>query len=229
MQTLDFSSTLALLPILDWLALGVLTLTVVLGAWRGLLYGVISVCGWVGAFLLAGQFGQAVGTLLPLDLPDARVRAAVGAALVFVVVLFASGAAAHLVRRLAAAAGMRPVDRILGAAFGALQAVLLGLVLVVMLGPSPVSLLPAWKEAHSVRLLQQLWVQIAPLFPALPQPTPPQAAPEKAAPAGAPSGAAAPAAPAAPVAPVMPGMPAVPAASETVSAPLVPVEVPESR
>lgn len=211
MQTLDFSSTLALLPLLDWLALGVLALALAMGAWRGLLYGVISVCGWVGAFLFAGQFGQAVGTLLPLD-ADARVRAAVGAALVFVVVLFASVAAAHLVRRLAAAAGMRPVDRILGAVFGALQAVLLGLVLVVMLGPSPVSLLPAWKEAHSVRLLQQLWVQIAPLFPALPQPTPPQAAPEKAAPAGAPAGAASPAAP---------------AASEIVPAPLLqPVEVP---
>ncbi|MBO7411075.1 MAG: CvpA family protein, partial [Ottowia sp.] len=76
MQTLDFSSTLALLPILDWLALGVLALALAMGAWRGLLYGVISVCGWVGAFLLAGQLGQAVGTQLPLD-ADARVRAAV--------------------------------------------------------------------------------------------------------------------------------------------------------
>ena len=219
MQTLDFSSTLALLPLRDWLALGVLALAMAMGAWRGLLYGVISVCGWVGAFLLAGQFGQAVGSMLPLD-ADARVRAAVGAALIFVVVLFASGAAAHLVRRLAAAAGMRPVDRILGTAFGALQAVLLGLVLVVMLGPSPVSLLPVWKEAHSVRLLQQLWVQIAPMFPSLPQPTPPQSAPEKAAPAGAPASAAMPAASATPT--------PTPAASETVPPALHPVEVRDS-
>lgn len=214
MQTLDLAATLELLPIIDWLALGVLALALAMGAWRGLLYGVISVCGWVGAFLLAGHFGQAVGTMLPLD-ADARVRAAAGAAIVFVVVLFASGAAAHLVRRLAAAAGMRPVDRILGAAFGALQAVLLGLCLVVMLGPTPVSLLPGWKEAHSVRLLQQLWVQLAPLFPSLPQPTPPQVAPEKAAPAGAPASAAPPAS--APAAPEV-----VPAPQP---APLLPVEV----
>ena len=229
MQTTDLSGTLALLPIVDWLALGVLALALAMGAWRGLLYGVISVCGWIAAFLAAGHLGGVVGAMLPLD-ADERLRTAAGAAIVFAIVLFASGATAHLVRRLAAAVGMRPVDRILGAAFGALQALLLGLIVVIMLGSTPVAALPAWKEAHSVRLLQQVWEQLAPMLPALPQP---DAAPQgdgegallpttKAAPAsGAASAASRPAS-----APARPGTRRAP---EALPAPLQPVEVSGER
>ena len=219
---------LQLLPALDWLALGVLAIAMVMGAWRGLLYGVISILGWVAAFLAAGHLGRLAGMALPLG--DERLRTIAGAALIFVLVLFASGATAHLVRRLAAAVGMRPVDRILGAAFGALQALLLGLIVVIMLGSTPVAALPAWKESHSVRLLQQVWEQLAPMLPALPQP---DAAPQgdgegallpttKAAPAsGAASAASRPAS-----APARPGTRRAP---EALPAPLQPVEVSGER
>ncbi len=159
---------LQLLPALDWLALGVLAIAMVMGAWRGLLYGVISILGWVAAFLAAGHLGRLAGMALPLG--DERLRTIAGAALIFVLVLFASGATAHLVRRLAAAVGMRPVDRILGAAFGLLQALLLELGLVVMLGSTPLAWTDMWKNANSVRILQGMWTHIAPMLPALPQP-----------------------------------------------------------
>ena len=38
---------------LDWVFLGVLAISLLLGALRGLVYEVLSVLGWIAAFLLA--------------------------------------------------------------------------------------------------------------------------------------------------------------------------------
>ena len=37
----------------DWILLALLAASMVLGAWRGLVYEVLSVLGWIAAFLLA--------------------------------------------------------------------------------------------------------------------------------------------------------------------------------
>ena len=37
----------------DWILVAVLAASMLLGAWRGLVYEVLSVTGWIAAFLLA--------------------------------------------------------------------------------------------------------------------------------------------------------------------------------
>ena len=48
----------------DWVLLGALLLSVLLGLWRGLVYEVLSLAGWVVAFVLAQAFADEAGVLV---------------------------------------------------------------------------------------------------------------------------------------------------------------------
>ena len=42
-----------MMPMLDWIFVGVLLVSLALGAWRGLVYEVLSLLSWIAAFVLA--------------------------------------------------------------------------------------------------------------------------------------------------------------------------------
>ena len=106
----------------DLASAAVLFLSLLIGAWRGLVYEVLSLVSWVAAFFVAQWFAAEVAPYLPLgDAPD-TVRHAAGFLLVFVLVLFALGLVSWLGKRLIEATGLRPVDRTLGALFGIVRA-----------------------------------------------------------------------------------------------------------
>ena len=110
---------------LDWILLAVLLGSTLLGALRGLVFEVLSVLGWLAAFVLAQWFAPEVAAWLPMGQASGTMRFAAGFVLVFVVAAFAGGLVASLIRRLVQAVGLRPVDRILGMVFGALRGVIL--------------------------------------------------------------------------------------------------------
>ena len=96
---------------IDWLALTVVTASLLLGAWRGLLYEVLALAGWVLAFLAARWAAPLVGQWLPMGESPEPLRHAVGFALVFIATAFACGLLAALARRASRALGVRPVQR----------------------------------------------------------------------------------------------------------------------
>jgi len=102
----------------DIVLLIVLLASVVIGAWRGLLYEVLSVLGWVAAFVLAQWLAVDAAEWLPLKGASEPLRYAAGFAVVFVAVAFAAGFLAWLVKKRVESVGHRPVDRTPGAPFG---------------------------------------------------------------------------------------------------------------
>ena len=120
------------MALLDWVVVALLVLSVLIGAWRGLLFEVLSLVGWVAAFFMAQWFSPAVANWLPVGAPDAVWRYAVAFVLIFIGVAFAVGLVASLVRRLVTVVGLRPVDRTLGAVFGLARGVLALLVAAVV-------------------------------------------------------------------------------------------------
>jgi hypothetical protein len=107
--------------VLDLAFLGVLAFSLLIGAWRGLVYEVLSVLGWALAFYLAQWFAPDVATLLPLQSVSEPVRYAAAFVLIFIVAVFTAGLLSVLIKKLIEAIGLRPVDRTLGAAFGLLR------------------------------------------------------------------------------------------------------------
>ena len=149
----------------DLLLLLVLLISVVIGAWRGLLYEVLSVIGWVAAFVLAQWWAVAVGEWLPLGEAAEPLRYAAGFALVFVAVAFAAGLLAWLVKKLVESVGLRPVDRTLGALFGLFRGavVLLAVALVVVM--TPLREAQAWRESVGAQTLGSTLHSLRPLLP----------------------------------------------------------------
>ncbi len=106
---------------LDWIAVALLLVSMLLGLVRGLVFEVISLAGWVVAFVAAQWLAEDLGRWLPFGDPAASWRYAAGFVLVFVGVAFGVGLLAALTRKLVAAIGLRPVDRLLGGVFGVVR------------------------------------------------------------------------------------------------------------
>lgn len=149
----------------DWVLLTALLLSVVLGLWRGLVYEVLSVAGWVAAFVLAQAFADQAGAWLPMDGLSPALRLALGFVLVFVGVAFAAGLGAWLVQKLVASVGLRPVDRVLGGAFGLLRGVVILLALALVVSMTQMQAAAWWRESTTASVLSATLHEIKPLLP----------------------------------------------------------------
>ena len=149
----------------DWIMLAIVLGSVLLGAWRGLVFEVISVAGWFAAFIVAQLFAPEAAAWLPMAGATEPMRYAAGFVLIFVLMLFAAGLAAWLVKRIVEAVGLRPIDRVLGAAFGVLRGVLLLLAVAVVVGMTPLQASAAWKESAGAPILVSMLQSLKPLLP----------------------------------------------------------------
>jgi len=150
----------------DWIFCAVLLASLLLGLWRGLVFEVLSLCGWIVAFVLAQWWAPVVAEHLPLGDPGDSARYAAGFVIVFVAGAFACGLVASLMRRLVSTVGLRPVDRTLGAAFGLARGALLLLVAAVVVQVTSLHASPWWQQSQVAPLLQ---VALEGLKPALPE------------------------------------------------------------
>lgn len=150
---------------LDWALLAVLLLSALLGLWRGLVYEVLSVAAWVAAFVLAQAYAAPVGDWLPVDAFSVPLQLAAGFALVFLVAAFAGGLLAWLVKKLVESVGLRPVDRVLGGAFGLARGLVILLGLAVVVSMTPLQTEVWWRHSSSAGWLSSTLHTLKPLLP----------------------------------------------------------------
>ena len=150
---------------IDWTFLAVLLVSMLIGAWRGLVYELLSLAAWVVAFF-AAQWGAAeMADWLPLAQWQDSVRYAVGFAVVFVLVMFACSLLAWLMKKGIEAAGLRPADRSLGAVFGVLRGVLLLLVATAVVTATPMQQAPWWQQSAAAPWMLRLLHSLGPSVP----------------------------------------------------------------
>lgn len=150
----------------DWLLLGVLAGSMGLGFWRGLVYEVLSLAGWIAAFMAAQWLAVDAIPYLPFvqGAPE-TVQYAVAYVAVFVVTLFASGMLSWLIKKLVETVGLRPVDRSLGALFGLARGVVVLLAVTVFLQLLGMASEAWWKEAQGPVWLDTAIKGLKPLLP----------------------------------------------------------------
>lgn len=136
-----------------------------LGAWRGLIYEVLSAVSWLAAFILAQWFAPEVAQKLPMAEAGEAVRYAAGFALVFVVSILAGGLLAKLAQKLFAAVGLQPADRALGAAFGLLRGVVVVLAATVVIGMTPLKSGEWWQQSVGAGLSMAALKGLKPVLP----------------------------------------------------------------
>lgn len=135
------------MSVVDIALLLVLLASVFIGLWRGLVYEVLSVAGWVTAFFVAQAYAAQASVWLPLDAASEPLRYAAGFAAVFVAVAFAAGMVSWVVKKAVDTVGLRPVDRTLGAAFGLVRGGIILLAAAWVISLTPVKDEPLWRAS----------------------------------------------------------------------------------
>ena len=109
----------------DYAVIAVLALSALLGWWRGLVYEVLSLLGWVAAFVVARLFATNVAPYMP-DCAGADVlKTAAASALLFILTLIVCSILAWLLSRVVKWVGLGWLDGLLGTLFGLLRGMLL--------------------------------------------------------------------------------------------------------
>jgi len=149
----------------DWILLAILLASLVMGAWRGLVYEVMSVIGWLAAFVLAQWFAADVAARLPMQSAGDSLRYAAGFVLVFIASVFVAGLISAMLRKVITVIGLRPVDRLLGAGFGVFRGVILLLALTVVLQLTSMTQNDWWQQSKGGPVLTALLKGLKPILP----------------------------------------------------------------
>ncbi|MBS7806558.1 CvpA family protein [Variovorax sp. PCZ-1] len=153
------------LAALDWIILAILLLSMAIGAWRGLVYEVLSVLGWLAAFIIAQLYAATVGNLLPMAGATDALRYAAGFVLTFIASAFAAGLLAWLAKKLIETVGLRPVDRTLGAFFGLLRGAVILMAATTAVLMTPLKEGDWWKQSSGAGLLSATLRAVKPILP----------------------------------------------------------------
>jgi membrane protein required for colicin V production len=150
---------------LDWIFCAVLLVSVLLGAWRGLVFEVLSLLSWLVALVAARCFAIDMALLLPMQGSSDGLRYAAGFVVVFVAVLLVGSLIAVVSKKLMTSVGLRPVDRVLGALFGSLRGGLLLLLATAVVHATPLKSTAAWQESVGAGLAMAVLKAVKPALP----------------------------------------------------------------
>ena len=150
----------------DWAMLGLLLLSVVVGLWRGLVFELMSVVGWIVAYIAAQMFAPDVAAHLPVGERGGAANLLVGFVVTFFVALLLWSLLARLLRTLVRATPLTLPDRVLGAGFGLLRGVLLLLVVATLVAFLPsVQRSAAWSQSQGAAWLGLALQALKPMLP----------------------------------------------------------------
>ncbi len=135
------------MTIFDYVAIGIVAVSLVLGLWRGVVGELIALAAWVLAFFVAIEFGAELGNLAFSGIADRGLRALAGCGALFVAVLVIMGVVRLAVRSLIKALGLSLSDRLLGLIFGLARGVLVCMVLVGLGALTPAPRQDWWRDA----------------------------------------------------------------------------------
>lgn len=135
------------MTVFDYMVLGVVGVSLLVGGWRGVIGEVLALAAWVVAFLVAQGWAVPAGNLIAPGVAEPLWRQVTGFVVLFVVVLILFALGRWLAARLLKAAGLRPLDRVLGAVFGIVRGVLIVWILVLLAGLTTLPQQGWWRQA----------------------------------------------------------------------------------
>lgn len=149
----------------DLAMLGVLLLSVIVGLVRGFVFEVLSLAGWLVAYLVARWFAADVAVHIPVGKPGSATNHAVSFALLFIAALILWAIASRLLRFLIHATPLSLPDRALGAGFGLLRGLVLLMAAATVITFTPLAKAPAWQASRGAQWLHAALDGLRPLLP----------------------------------------------------------------
>jgi len=152
--------------IFDYLVLFILVASVVISTLRGLVKEILSLVGWVAAFVVANAFGAKLAPMLPSVFPGETVRLIVAFIALFLGVRVLMGLLSLALGALIDATGLTLADRGLGGLFGLGRGIVIVLAGVILCGMTSIPQQAFWKDALLSPMAEAGAQTIKPFLPA---------------------------------------------------------------
>jgi len=133
--------------IFDYLVLFVLISSVVISTLRGLVKEILSLLGWIVAFVVANAYGAALAPMLPELLPGETARLIMAFIVLFLGVRILMGLLSLAIGAVITATGLTLADRGLGGLFGLARGIVIVLAAVILCGMTSIPQQDFWKDA----------------------------------------------------------------------------------
>ncbi len=135
------------MTLFDYVVLFVLIASVVISTMRGLVKEILSLLGWVVAFVLANAYGADLARMLPAAIPGDAVRLMVGFVALFIGARILMGLLTLAIDAMIKASGLTVADRGLGSLFGLGRGMVIVLTAVILCGMTEIPRQAFWKNA----------------------------------------------------------------------------------
>jgi membrane protein required for colicin V production len=152
--------------VFDYVLLFILISSVLISTLRGLVKEILSLLGWIVAFVLANAFGAQLAPLLPDVIPGANLRLIVAFVALFIGVRILMGLLSMAIDALVKVSGLSLVDRGLGGVFGLARGGVIVLATVIVCGMTDIPKQDFWKNAMFSPMAEAGVRTVKPFLPA---------------------------------------------------------------
>jgi membrane protein required for colicin V production len=152
--------------IFDYIVLFILAASIVISTMRGLVKEILSLLGWVAAFIVANAFGAKLAPMLPSVVPGEALRLIVAFIALFLGVRVLMGLLSLAIGALIEASGLSLADRGLGGLFGLGRGIVIVLAAVILCGMTSIPQQDFWKNALLSPMAETGARTIKPFLPA---------------------------------------------------------------
>lgn len=135
------------MTVFDYIVLFVLVSSVIISTMRGLVREILSLLGWIVAFVVANTYGARLAPMLPGMIPGETVRLIVAFIALFLGARMLMGLLTLAVSALVTASGLSLADRGLGGLFGLARGIVIVLAGVILCGMTSIPQQAFWKDA----------------------------------------------------------------------------------
>lgn len=149
----------------DYAVLAIVGLSILLSMMRGFLREVLSLAGWVAAFLVAKLYTLELAPLLPEAIPTQSLRLLAAFVILFLATLLMGSLLAIALSEVFKKIGLGWLDRWLGAIFGLARGVMIVGVLVLLAGLTNIPQDARWRNAMFSAPLEALVMSALPWLP----------------------------------------------------------------
>jgi len=134
----------------DYVILAILTLSILVGLFRGFLSEAMGLAIWAAAFWLAFTFVDEFSPLLVngIELPSART--AIAFAILFFAALVVGGLLSWVIGQMVEKTGLSGTDRLLGSVFGLVRGLAIVVLLLLFAGFTPLPKDPWWQNSQLI-------------------------------------------------------------------------------
>jgi membrane protein required for colicin V production len=150
---------------LDYAVLVVVAISIAWGVYRGLVHEVMSLAGWVIAFLAANLFSAPLSATLPQSIARPELRVLVAFMALFIGTLVVTTLATFLLDKLVQSTGLGNLDRLLGALFGLARGLVIALAFALLAGLTTLPQQRIWTDSASASQLEQAATALKPWLP----------------------------------------------------------------